>query len=213
MHRNEAEIIFRQTEKERKRIGRGAKSRKSGSRSKFCGLPSDNLSRAERMKLNGDVKVYNLNKPMKWDQFKKLPHDLRVDYIKKLSAMGANREDITDMLGIKPATYSAFMSHNHPGEKLLNGNNGYKNNEAFVQWYCEDGTQKNEKVTEPVAPEQNEKPCEKENKPKEITLDLKACEVTFFGNPLAVFEKIIQLMDVDKNYEITVAFKAESSDS
>lgn len=205
---NEAERLFVQTEKERKRIGRGSRAKKIGSKSQFCGLPSDYLTRSEIKKLNGDVKVYNLNKPMKWGEFREMPHDLRTEYIKKLADMGASREDITNMFGVKPTTYSAFMAHHHNGERLLNGKNGVKNNDAFVLWYCNDG--KKEEEEEPKMPDIPEP----ENKPKtdatgsSITLELKSCEVSFFGDPHAVFEKVLQLMNPSMNYEITVSFTA-----
>ena len=205
---NDAERLFIQTEKERKRIGRGSRAKKIGSKSQFCGLPSDHLSKSEIKKLNGDVKVYNLNKPMKWGEFRGMPHDLRTEYIKKLADMGANREDITNMLGVKPTTYSAFMAHHHTGERLLIGNNGIKNNEAFVLWYCNDG--KKEETEEQAQSDCTtaEEPPKAKEPAQTITLELKSCDMSFFGDPHAVFEKVLQLMNPSMNYEITVSFRA-----
>lgn len=48
-------------------------------------LPSDNLTKKEREALNGEcIKYASLKKPMTWSEFKELPDDLKVEYIKSL---------------------------------------------------------------------------------------------------------------------------------
>lgn len=70
---------------EKKNIARSSHCRKThcgkGGRVKF---PSDYKTKKELKAMNGDVKTYNLNKPMTWEEFKKLPEDLKITYIKKL---------------------------------------------------------------------------------------------------------------------------------
>ena len=49
-------------------------------------LPSDNMTGAERKKLNGEIKSYSLKKPMRWDEFRKLPPELKkvhIDFLVK----------------------------------------------------------------------------------------------------------------------------------
>ena len=55
------EYIFRQTERERKRDGRGAFNRVCGSKSKKCSLPSDHMTRKEIIAMSGEVQTYTLN--------------------------------------------------------------------------------------------------------------------------------------------------------
>lgn len=69
---------------EKKRLARNAKYQKKGSRSKKCTLPDDFLTPAERKKLNGPVHTYNLGKAMTADEFRKMPPDLRRQYLIKL---------------------------------------------------------------------------------------------------------------------------------
>ena len=70
---------------EKKNIARSSRCRKThcgkGGRVKF---PSDYKTKKELKAMNGDVKTYNLNKPMSWTEFKALPEDLKITYIKKL---------------------------------------------------------------------------------------------------------------------------------
>ena len=45
-------------------------------------FPSDNLSKKELQKMNGECKSFRLNDPMVWKEFKSMPDDLKITYIK-----------------------------------------------------------------------------------------------------------------------------------
>ena len=47
-------------------------------------LPSDYMSEKEKEALNGECKTYKLGAPMSWDEFSKMPDDLKAMYIKSL---------------------------------------------------------------------------------------------------------------------------------
>ncbi|MBQ2059486.1 MAG: hypothetical protein II488_06885 [Firmicutes bacterium] len=99
------EYIFRQTSAERKRIGRGDfnKKRKGG---RFVRLPSDNLTKKEREKMNGEVHNFNLSAPTRWHEFITWPKDLQVEYIQRLEeAYHAKNEDIAGMLDVSISCY------------------------------------------------------------------------------------------------------------
>ena len=70
--------------KEKKRIASGAYHKKNGSKSKGCKLPSDYLTASQKKKLNGEVKSMDLNRPMKWHDFKKLDNEHQKMYLKFL---------------------------------------------------------------------------------------------------------------------------------
>ena len=73
--------VFQETIRDRKALVPSARKRVNGSKTRFVGLPHDNLSPAQLKKLNGKVEVYNMHKPMTWEQFKSLPDDLSQQYI------------------------------------------------------------------------------------------------------------------------------------
>ena len=79
------EFVFRQDVKEKSSTARSARNRRThngkGGRVKF---PSDNLTRKELNAMNGEVKSYRLNDPMNWKEFKQLPDDVKIMYIKAL---------------------------------------------------------------------------------------------------------------------------------
>ena len=78
------EFIFRQEVREKKRIGAGAFHKKNGSKSKKCTLPSDRLTRKEKEKLNGECKSWNLKAFYSWDEFKRMPSDIQLEYVNSL---------------------------------------------------------------------------------------------------------------------------------
>lgn len=51
---------------------------------KHVKFPSDYLSNKEKKKMNGEVRNYDLNKPMNWANFKAMPDDLEKEYIEKI---------------------------------------------------------------------------------------------------------------------------------
>ena len=77
--------VFISDVKEKGSIGRSARHRKThAGKGGRVRLPSDNLSKKELMKMSGDCKSYRLNEPMAWKEFKAMPDDIQITYIKLL---------------------------------------------------------------------------------------------------------------------------------
>ena len=105
----DVEFILKEDSKSKKSAGRGIYGKKRGSKSKKCSLPSDNLSKKELKKLNGECEMYNLSKPMSYSVFCSMPVDLRIEYLKKLrDEYGASLSDIATMMHVN---YSALTVH------------------------------------------------------------------------------------------------------
>lgn len=204
---DEARYLFNQTSYERKRVGRGAAAKKNGCKSKRCGMPSDYLTPAQKKKLNGECKVYDLSKPMTWKQFQKMPEDLQTEYIRKLADMGASILDVTAMMGATKGAYSSYMHDHHHGEKLFRTTKG-KDNRAFKKWLAESG-----KTTDPepkegsnqAEPVQTEAVAKSENGAETVSGIVK-----FVGTPKDVFAKMSMILDEQTEYEITISFGPKS---
>ena len=100
----DAEFLFKQTSAERKRIGRGDfnKKRQGG---KQVRLPSDNMSRKEWEKMNGECKSYDMAKPVKWAAFKQWPADLQRNYLAGLQEkFNAKSGHMAAMFGVSTKT-------------------------------------------------------------------------------------------------------------
>jgi hypothetical protein len=84
--------------------------------------------------MNGEVKSYRLNEPMTWKEFKGLPDDIKVTYIKLLrEKWGVPDSHIAEMMGIGRCSISQEMTR-------LNLNGGWKQRgykwdaEGFKAW-------------------------------------------------------------------------------
>ncbi len=92
---------------QKKRIAHGAAHMKHNR--KGCSLPSDNLTAAQKRRLNGPVNTYKLDEPMGWESFKAMPEDLQKQYILILqNAYQANDKMIGKMLGKSDVTVGEY---------------------------------------------------------------------------------------------------------
>lgn len=85
------QYVYKQDIREKKSIGRGAFHKKCGSKSKKCTLPSDYLTRKEKMAMSGECKTYDMRKFYTYEEFKQFPDDIRLQYLNSL----INRYDVT----------------------------------------------------------------------------------------------------------------------
>lgn len=216
---NDGAYLFRQTEIERKRSGRGAFSKKNGSRSKKCSLPSDRLTARQRKELNGKLETYNLNKPMTWTEFLGIPYDLQAKYLDGLvKNYSARRNDIALMFGIQPNTLSSYISKKLGGKKYWDGASPHN---ASYEWlhFVASADFKVEEVSQPVeecsvqpAPSESVKHPVAEDVPTKlvpIDLEVTSGHVVFRGEPHAIFTKALMALDTSKTYKVEIYFTKE----
>lgn len=138
----------------KKNIGHSARNRRT-----HCGkggsvkFPSDYMTKKELKSMNGEVKSYNMNSPMSWEQFKQLPDDLKVEYIRKIR----NKFNVPDcilaeFMGVEKHTFSRWMrtlglglgkAASGEGKKFY----GSDNERTFREWFGK--TDENEPVEAP----------------------------------------------------------------
>lgn len=83
----------------KKRIARGYRNKKNGSKSKRCSLTSDGITQKQWRERNGEIMSYNLSEPMSWETFKTMPIDLQTEYIKGLrDKYGTTATDLAKFL-------------------------------------------------------------------------------------------------------------------
>lgn len=79
------EYVYRQDVSERAKTARSARNKRG-----HCGkggrvrLPSDYMTKKELQKMNGECETYRLNEPMSWEEFKRMPDEHKITYIKLL---------------------------------------------------------------------------------------------------------------------------------
>jgi hypothetical protein len=129
------EYLFHQTSREQKNIARSARNRRTHTgKSGRVKFPYDYMTKKELKAMNGEVKSYRLNEPMTWKEFKELPDDIKVTYIKLLrEKWGVPDTHIAEMMGIGKCSISQEMTR-------LNLNGGRKardykwDTEGFRAW-------------------------------------------------------------------------------
>lgn len=110
---NEVEYMLRQDAREKKAAGRGIYHKRSGSKTKYVGLPSDHLTAAQMKRRNGPVSTFNISKRLTYAEFKELPTDLAQEYIDKLQrTYNVGSQAIAESLGITRPCLKAY-AHKH----------------------------------------------------------------------------------------------------
>ena len=106
----DAEYLFKQTERERKRNARGAKNKIKGGGGAVR-LPSDNLAKKEREAMNGETVTYKVHSPVKWPEFKRWPPDIQREYFKRLdTSYRPTAEMYAAMFGVSKNSVSVLRA-------------------------------------------------------------------------------------------------------
>lgn len=88
---------------QKKRIASGAFAhinRKRGG----CSLPSDTLTEKQRKEKNGEVKSYNITRPMPWHEFKPMPEDLKREFFCNMQSFGGTPKWLEEGMNVCEAT-------------------------------------------------------------------------------------------------------------
>lgn len=111
----DAEYVFQQDVKERKKMKTGAMHRKCGSKSKKCTLPSDYLTSSQKKKLNGECEIMNLNRPLNgMSELSKYSSTLQAEYLRNcIKNYGARKGDLVKMLKTNYATFDSHCKRNN----------------------------------------------------------------------------------------------------
>ena len=132
---NDEKYVFLQESREKKNIANSARNRRT-----HCGkggrvkLPSDYLSKKELKAMSGECKSYKLNEPMLWGEFKSMPDDIKITYIKLIrEKFGASDRAIAKMMLTNPCSFSQEMTRLGCSNSKKVCNRPW-NREAFLAW-------------------------------------------------------------------------------
>lgn len=92
---------------EKKVIARSARNKVTHT---GCKLPSDFMTKKEKMAMNGEVVTMEMNKPVKYQAFKLWPADLQREYLENLvKIFGVGIDSIGEMMGCHQNTFRQFI--------------------------------------------------------------------------------------------------------
>lgn len=128
--------VFTQDVREKKITARSARNtRTHNGKRGAVKFPSDYLSKKELQAMNGEVKSYRLNEPMKWDEFKTMPDDLKVAYINALrTKFDVPDNEIANMLGVDRQTVGRWFRCLGLGLGKCAGGRKTWDKERWVAW-------------------------------------------------------------------------------
>lgn len=129
------EYLFHSEVRDKKVTARSARNtRTHNGKRGMVKLPSDYMTKKELNAMNGEVKSYRLNEPMSWKEFKAMPDDIKVTYVKLLrEKFHCIDSAIAEMMGIHKATFHNEM--NRLG--IMVGGKGrrkWEDKDAFWAW-------------------------------------------------------------------------------
>ena len=156
-------------------------------------LPSDFMTKKELKSMNGECKSYRLNSPMSWEEFKSMPDDLKVVYIRALrekyntpdkyiaEMFGVGRPTLCNYfkgLGLNTGSASAASKQTWNKEAFLAWRNGVKLEETEKKYGDELIRMSNEFVEAAKAAEETDIPESEEEKIVDEILDSNAMTET-----------------------------------
>ena len=155
---DDAEYLFNLTTSERKRISWGANNKKRGG-GKTVRLSTDHMTEKERRKMDGEVKNYPMNKPVRYVEIVTWPVDLQRQYFMGLDEKyGPSSKDLREMLGCATKTFFKLMRNcGVNGDKLKHRPHKTRNPKAWKAFL--DGNACPERITPATEPEKPEDPA------------------------------------------------------
>lgn len=209
---NDVEFILKEDIKAKKQAGRGYYHKKNGSKSKKCRLPSDSLSKKEIEKMNGECKLYNLNKPMNYSNFCAMPVDLRIKYLEMLrDKFGANQTEISKMMGVADTTLACHRAKFLGSKPVFKR---YKHSRLDVEAWNRFVNGEEHKDT--VVAEPDEEVVDNSNEfgylPSNLIpkADIVNGSMNLKGKAEDIFRKMTDILGGENEYEIYVCFKSVS---
>jgi hypothetical protein len=128
---------FIQDVKEKKATARSARNKRThNGKSGRVKFPSDYMTKKELNAMNGEVKSYRLNEPMTWKEFKAMPDDIKITYVKLLrEKFHCFDSAIAEMMGINKVSFSQEIKRLGLGYGTKHGGNrAWQEKEAFYAW-------------------------------------------------------------------------------
>ena len=129
----------------KKRTAQSARHRRT-----HCGkggsvkFPSDYMTKKELKAMNGECKSYRLNDPMMWEEFKQLPDDIKIIYIKGIrEKYDIPDKYLADAMGVASPTFCRWMKclGCTLGVRMGLKGNAWKESEqgiAFYKWWSKE---------------------------------------------------------------------------
>lgn len=169
--------------------------------------------------MNGEVKSYRLNAPMGWEEFRRMPDDLRIAYIKAIrETYNAPDSQIAKMMHTNSCSFSNEMSRLglRVGCGVRNCNTKWDKDGFFAWCAATPKTVADEPVEEPVVetvdesvePVESVESVESVDEPVIQRAIPTTGNMTFTGNVTQIVETLVNLLG-DANVAINIRWNIQ----
>lgn len=132
---NDAKSVFVEDLREKKVLARSSRFRK-GHKKKYT-VPSDFLTAAQKRKLNGDVSVYQIGKPITWQEFKSYPPEMQQKWLDAfVDRFHCSTSGMSILFGIANTSINTYVKNKGLAIKKGGVYNGKKGDEIRA-WIAE----------------------------------------------------------------------------
>lgn len=194
---------------EKKVIARSARNKVTHT---GCKLPSDFMTKKEKMTMNGEVMTMEMNKPVKYQAFKLWPADLQREYLENLvKIFGVGINNVAEMMGCSRVSFGQFMQSRNLRNAFPKRNSPTKFDKNGWKLFC-DGVPypfetKTEETTAQNAPESHENALEATNSVEEGT-DTKE-EFVAVKSPIEAEKAVIDSLNERVNKQLSEPVSVE----
>lgn len=197
---------FYEEQKARNSVTRSARQR-TGGKKKYL-LPSDRLSPSELKKMNGEIAVYEMKKPISWQKFKGYPKDVQKEYLQWFAdEFGATVGMMGKMFGISN-TYLSTSFKKMGLADILHRGTKQEGLLKFNSWLKE----QNPEIEEVPIPEEPKKEKVKVVEQPMFFNTITGCEMNFEGKASEISQTLFTLFR-DQRIAVSVVFLGAKEES
>lgn len=194
---------------QKKRVAQNARHRKCGSKSRYCGLPSDHLTPKQWKERNGRCMTMNLNQPMIWEEFSQLSDSMQKEYLQHIiDTYHVGCPAMSKMFGCSPS--NIFRRASQLGVTLTK-HNGRQPKSVQENWqqFLGDILPEAAPVPTPEAPQPLEGIIIQRPEP---SMQLNVFSMRFSGKIDAsmVANSLLHMIGGDTEGDLTITFSAKS---
>lgn len=199
---SDEQYLFIQDCKDKKITARSARHTRT-----HCGkggtvkFPSDYMTKKELKAMSGECKTYKMNEAITWDEFKKMPDDLKIDYVKNLrEKFSVPDKVLAEHMGVTRQTFCNYMRvlGISLGSKSGGANKWWTGLKEFDEWWY------GEKEEEQVPVEENDsEPDTSDQVIHTSFLIPKSGQISFEGAVDDILRSVAAIIG-SKNVELTV---------
>ncbi len=218
--------VYLQEIREKKSAGRGVLGKRTGSKTRYVGLPHDHMTAAELKRRNSKVSSVRLNQPITYAELKELTPTLKFLYLDNcINRYEARRIDLVNMLGISNPGFGK-MAAKLPGKLIFK----YNKRKPSPKWLSFINGEAAEIIPEDARVLRDPEPAVVEPAPEEPTVEVSPLvldapvlvakpevnpyhvKLSLVGNPAQLADVIAVLTDKDTAYDFEVTISLKGGD-